>query len=86
MQHQTNKKHIQRPIMRIVLFTTKVCSLVQIKHKGDYLLGYKLYLHPFDRVEGRRTKTGQSVLVQFIDPVDNQLNVLFVFYYFLNNK
>ena len=33
---------------------------IQIKHKVDYLLGYKLYLHPFDRVEGRRPETGQS--------------------------
>ena len=36
------------------------CSIIQIKHKVDYLLGYKLYLHPFDRVEGRRPETGQS--------------------------
>ena len=33
---------------------------IQIKHKVDYLLGYKLYLHPFDHVEGCRPETGQS--------------------------
>ena len=34
--------------------------IIQIKHKVDSLLGNKLYLHPFDRVEGRRPETGQS--------------------------
>ena len=33
-----------------------------------------------------RPETGQSDVIQFIDPVDNQPSVLFVFYYFLNNK
>ena len=38
----------------------------------------KLYLHPFDRVEGVegcRPETGQSDVIQFIDPVDNRPSV-----------
>ena len=31
-------------------------------------------------------KQVKVMLVQFIDPVDNHLSVLFVFYYLLNNK
>ena len=30
-------------------------DIMQIKHKVDYLLRNKLYLHPFDHVEGRST-------------------------------
>ena len=37
--------------------------------------GNKLYLHPFDHVVRRRPKTGQSDVIQFIDPVDNRLSV-----------
>ena len=32
------KKHIQRPIMGIVLFTTKFGSLVNIIHKGQTII------------------------------------------------
>ena len=63
----------------ITIRDIKIC--IQIKHKVDYLQGYKLYLHPFDRVEGRRPEIVKVMYVQFIDPVDNQLSVLFVFYY-----
>ena len=59
---------------------------IQIKNKADYLLGYKLYLHPFDRVEGRRPETGQSDVSTVYFPVENQPSVLFVFYYCPFNK
>ena len=61
-------------------------SNIQIKHKVDYLLGNKLYLHPFDRVKGRRPATGQSDVSTVYFPVDNQPSGLFVFCYFINNK
>ena len=41
-------------------FYDRPSEIIQIKQKVDYLLVYKLYLHPFDRVEGRRPETGQS--------------------------
>ena len=59
---------------------------IQIKQKVDYLLGYKLYLHPFDRVEGRRPETGQSDVSTVYFPVDNQPSVLFASYYCPFNK
>ena len=46
-----------------------------MKHKVDYLLGNKLYLHPFDRVKGRRPATGQSDVSTVYFPVDNQPSV-----------
>ena len=60
--------------------------IIQIKHKVDSLLGNKLYLHPFDRVEGRRPETGQSDVSTVYFPVENQPSVLFVFYYCPFNK
>ena len=35
---------------------------------------------------GPQARTGHRDVVQFINPVNNQPSVLFVFYYFLNNK
>ena len=48
---------------------------IQIKHKVDYLLANKLYLHPFDHVKGRRPATGQSDVSTVYFPVDNQPSV-----------
>ena len=48
---------------------------IQIKHEVDYLLGNRLYLHPFDRVKARRAATGQSDVSTVYFQVDNQPRV-----------
>ena len=51
--------------------------------KFDQWVGVKGNQFRADQAEGCRPKIGQSVVCMFIDLVDNQSSVLFVFHYFL---